>query len=423
MAKTRTRFTIIDMPVTKEQEKLVPFMLSDFQKLYYKKLENGNYKIYCSHCMKFHEINKSQFKYARTEHKCPICHKSFRCTSTKYITDFTGYIRIGKYGYRANIDFDLDNGPTLKDMKQMAYFANNCLYMKETKAYGMWWSTRLYYDPTKTEYRQSFSKYAAYQFIDFYHEYFYNAHLFSGSVLKEFYKEKFSYITKSNQIKLIIDNQFSFAEIDAIKLFDLKTKEEIEKYKEYIHKNQSDIFNLVNKKEFNIYHLDYLSRNNIDLGMYAEYCNLAKALGYKPDKPKDFYKRKDTLESIRARELAIKEAEKLKGFEPLVIQRYSELPRYENESITITPFANVTEIIACGKKLHNCIGTYVERYGNKNTDIYHLDLDGALKIAIEIRNGTLQQARADHNSKCPDELMKHIKLFCTKNNIKIGSYI
>lgn len=423
MPTKRNRFTIIDMPVTKEQEKLVPLMVTDFNKMYYKKLDNGNYKIFCSHCMKFHEIEKSEFKNIRTYHKCPKCYREFKCTSTNYPTRYTKYIRIGDYGYRADVAFDFDNGPTLIAIKQMAYFAKHCLYLKETNVTGMWWSSRLYYNPEKTEYRQSFSKYAAYQFTNFYDEFFFNACLFSGSILKEFYKKKFSYITKSNQIKLISDNKFSFAEIDSIKLFDLKTKEEIEKYKEYISKNRYDVANLVNEYQFNVYHLDYLARNNIDLGKYAHYCRLATELGYKPDKPKDFEKRKDTLETIKAKELARKEVEKYKGFDPMISQRFTTLPRYEENDVTITPFSNATEIITCGKKLHNCIATYVERYGKGQTDIYHLDLDGALKIAIEIRNGVLQQALADHNSQCPNDLMKHIRHFCYTNNISLGSYV
>ena len=102
--------------------------------------------------------------------------------------------------------------------------------------------------------------------------------------------------------------------------------------------------------------------------------------------------------------------------------RYNDLPKYEKDEITISPFKYAQEIRRCGKRLHNCIGGYVERYANKNTDLYHIDLDGAMIVALEIQGKKLCQAYADRNSECPDNIMQHIKSFCKTNGFSLGRY-
>lgn len=415
---------IQDVQLTKEQYKGIAFLVPWLQKLPYRKLDNGNYKAYCTGCMEQHEYSKNEFKLIRHNGQCPKCKRYFKSTTkAQDIYRFENLVRVGDYGYRVSVELDIDKEPKILSFEQMAYFGDpTCMWLRNSKVYYINWNANgIAEDPTKYNYYKSYSRYAAERFINYYGTYSYSKNLLKGIDLKKFYEINFPKITKSNQRKLIYDNHFTLNEIRAVKLFDLKTKEDVIKYSQYINK-QVDLDNLYANKQFNIYHLDYLSRNNIDLGMYSRYLDRAKALGFKPDKPKDFNARLKVIDELETKEQIRREVAKNRVHDDNIAKRYNELPKYEKDNIAIKPFYNSEEIITCGKRLHNCIGSYVQRYSEKNTDIYHLDIDGAIKIAIEIRNNCLQQAHADHNSKCPDDLLKHIKSFCKTNHISLGSY-
>ena len=165
----------------------------------------------------------------------------------------------------------------------------------------------------------------------------------------------------------------------------------------------------------NVYYLDYLRKNKIEMGKYYHYLNNMKDLGFKLDKPTNFDYRFEQVQKMY-------EQHKEKLADAKIAKRYEELPKYTQENVSIEPFKSAKEVRDCGKKLHCCIGGFVSNYSNKVTDIYHCDLDGALTVALEIKKGELIQARSDHNGACPANLLEHIKMFCRQNNFALGKY-
>ena len=223
-------------------------------------------------------------------------------------------------------------------------------------------------------------------------------------------------IIKSNQRKLISDNIFKLQIIPFIRIFDLKNKDDVFKYEKYLLENTYHIDEFIRDNiELNVHYLDYLARNNINLGKYYEYMKNMETLKFKLDKPTDFEDRFNKVERMV-------EAEENRQININCIQRYYNLPRYKNKTITIYPFQSAREIRNCGKSLHNCIGGYVDKYADKKTDLYHLDIKGVKTIAIEVKDNILRQAYGNNNKDCPQKLFKHIKSFCETNGFSLGSY-
>ena len=431
MGKNKGMPFIEDKPLSDDVSQNSAKLITNFNKLHYKKTESNTYYAFCSGCCDYSEYSKEEFKQIRSNHCCPKCGKSFKSTSKSTPpTEYSGYVEVEDYGYRIDTLFNWGELPKLKSYKQVAYFGDTkCAWLRGIKAwYANWTAYGVTTDYNKPYYHKSYSRYVRDSFIDYCNSNrSYQLNILTGVYLKKYLQTNFDFITKSNQKTMVMNNHFTFREAEGIKVFDLKTKEDVMKYSDYLNRCP-DLWIYVRNmnnglaKELNIYYLDYLSRNNIDFGRYIEYCNLAMELKYEIDKPKDFERSLAKLKSIKEREKIRIQFEKDKALAVNIAKRGMLLPTYEKDNIVISPFKTAYEIRTCGNKLHNCIGSYVDKYGNGMTDIYHLDVDKALRIAIEIRNGELKQAYAHHNSQCPTELMKHIKAFCKQNHIALGNY-
>ena len=393
-------------------------------KLYYKK-DGESVLAYHPRCGRQGIISKKTYKQARYTHLCPFCCKEIESTTEKETqeTNFFVSLNMGNevFGYYVYNVFNLGK-EMFTDVEQVYYASGNDCYhrylgfdmfanhlslqlTKEDWKYSKRSNWSSYYYETRSRYEEAMCDYK-----------YCKEHYLYDSSKKEYLTKNAGFIEKSNQKKHAIDNLFSITQMKFMKVFDLKSEDELEKYRSYMSNNKSHIDDyLKDNTILNSYYLDYLYRNKIDLGLYYTYLHNLKQLGFKYDKPTDFKYRFNKAEEMVS-------AEKDKAVNKKIIKRFDQLPKYENGNVTISPFSSAYEIRRCGKELHNCIGGYVTKYADKKTDIYHLDLDGALKVAIEIQNLKLAQAYVDHNMRCPADLMEHIKSFCKANGFLLGRY-
>ena len=217
---------------------------------------------------------------------------------------------------------------------------------------------------------------------------------------------------KSNQKKLMMDNLMSGRQMEYVMAFDLKSYDEVYRYRTYMRKNSPDIH-----KPLNVYYLDYLYRNKIRLRDFYDYVDQCRLLGRKLDKPKDFAERHWQMSEV-VTQMKNREQEKQ------VKERYAKLLKnaYSDGDILITPFVDGKEIRECAKLLHNCIASvYLSRYAQNETDLYCLKSKGVIKVAIEVNHRKLKQARIDWNRECPPELMDHIRKWCSINKFEVIS--
>lgn len=393
-------------------------------KLYSKK-DGDNILAYHPRCGRQGIISKKIYKQARYTHLCPFCCKEIDSTTNKdsQVTEYFVSLKVGDevYGYYVYNDFQLGKG-TYTDCDQVYYASGNDCYHRYL-GFDLF-ANNLSLQPCKEDWkyskRSSWSSYY-YATVSRYEnamcDYHYCKDRYLVETTKKDYLENYAgFIVKSNQKKIAVDNLLNTTQMKFIKTFDLKGMDEIEKYKSYMKNNRIHIDDFMNDDlVLNPYYLDYLYRNKIDLGTYYTYLHNLKQLGFKYDKPKDWKFRFEKIDEMVS-------AEKDKDINKKIKIRYNKLPKYEDGNITISPFSSAWEIRHCGKELHNCIGGFVTKYADKITDIYHLDIDGATKVALEIKNLKLAQAHADNNSSCPKDLMKHIKLFCETNGFSLGNY-
>lgn len=377
----------------------------------YRKLEPNKYETLCMYCRKKNVVTYKQLREIQHSHYCPDCNEWLHSTTKKTKGRHIDYVEIDELGYKIDVSYDFDN-VRVNSYEQFADFnQRNRKSVAIKRGYRLNSSGCIYEwhwqnDGTYTyKYNWKFKNYC----------WGYDNCLFTmlnGSPLerKEIYKNKCSFINKSNQIKLVIDNRLTPKQAELVKVFDINSIDDFNKYKHLLndyefrfHLEDFLRHNLI----LNIYHLDYLSRTGIDLGKYYHYLNNLKTLGWKYDKPKtkeDFEYRLSKTDNIIA-------TEKDRIIDENINRRFAELPKYESENITISPFKCAHDIRECGKKLHNCIGGYVERYSKGETDLYELKIDDVLTVAIEMKGKDLWQARTDHNGDCPSELMEHINNF------------
>lgn len=393
------------------------------KKLIYKKVDTG-YLAYHPYCNRKGTIDENTLKQTRRTHLCPFCFSNIDSTTKE--THHNGYnfveIEKGKESFGYYVEYEFELGKEMySDCDQVLYASGNDCYHRYIKL--SIFANSLSFRPDlfdwKYSKRSNFSSYTystRFSYEQNMLSYEYNRKRDTFSSKKEYLEENAPFITKSNQKKLVMDNLFSPNEMKLIKVFDLKKFDEVIGHSKFIKENEWHFHEYLRDGiELNKYYLDYLERNNISMGTYYAYMNTTKQLGFKLDKPTDFKYRYNKV-------LEMAEQKKDEALEEKIAKRYEELPKYECENVTISPFKNAKEIRDCGKKLHNCIGGYVKNYAEKNKDIYHLDLDGALTIAIEITNNDLKQAYSDSNKKCPDNLLNHIKTFCNANGFTLGKY-
>lgn len=381
-------------------------------KLVYKKLKN-RYRIYCMKCRKYEYVSNEMFRQIQASRICPMCYQEIVPSKLlehrihKYITDE------GFNGYLVEIQFIF--GRKLKSWitEVLHYLGKETV---ETRYIVRNMGFSLAFCPEKDQWKVR--KHAAsgymWMFYDFLpysspigskKEYIYKALFDRGITNTEADK-----MVKSNQKKIFQDYLLSGRQMEYVIAFDLKSYKDVLKYRTYMRKNEADP-----KKVLNVYYLDYLYRNKINLRDFYDYMKQCEELGFKLDKPKDFYHRHQVLTDLIIQKRNEEAERKVKA-------RYAELLKmaYTEGDVQILPFKDSDEIRKCGKRLHNCIGTYVRSYSKGETDIYYLKKKNKVMVAIEVENKELVQARADHNKKCPSGLMRHIKKWCSMNQFAIG---
>lgn len=430
MAK-KVEFGLQKYELTPELKQRMGMLLfkKHFTKLMYKEDGDG-YLAYHPFCDTKKKISKEMLGQVRKSHTCPFCFspitactKNTKDSNDDFVRIYTSQSGDECYGFYVMYDFDLEK-PFWADCEQTYYARDNVCYWRYMRK-------TLFGDFIKADDSRNDWRYRTRtRYSNYYgcsqptYEYGMWDLLFSEKKIKEECKKnKREYleivakcISKSNQKKLVIDNLFNEEQIDFIKVFDLKTADEVYRNNSYIRNNKHHINDFLRADmTLNVYYLDYLKKNKIDLGIYFHYLNDLKSLNIPFDKPKDFEHRREVVAEM------IRQA-KDKELDLKIKKRYNALPKYENEKIKISPFKTAEEIRHCAKVLHNCIGGYVERFANKSTDLFHLDLNGAIKIAIEIQGKTLKQAYGNNNKSCHPRYMTHIRSFCEQNGFSLGRF-
>lgn len=387
--------------------------------LSYKKIDKNKYMYYCFNCQKYETVDYKTIQQIQMSHLCPRCHTHIQSTTKQEIQQI-GYVRQNDIGYQIGIKFEFGKEPICTGIYEVAKWKIN-RNGKEVISVRyimlpMWYSEHL----TVVEYRGKWSKWRKNdRYMDYFIEY---EDVINNpehtKTRKEYYEEledkesKNFAALKSNQQKIIKSNLLTIQQINAIQMFDLKSFDELKKYRKYIEYECRYWYDI----QLNIYYLDYLNRNNIRLHDYLDYMKQCKMLEIKPEKPKDFYKVHDKLsQQIKSRnDEFVKSGCK---------ERYKQLEKYKysKNDIQIKPFATTNEIEKCGKQLHNCIASnYMEDYAFGNTDLYHLDENGKMKVAIEVCNSELMQALMNLNKDCTPEYKKIITKWCEINKFSLG---
>ena len=378
--------------------------------LIYKK-QGDKYRIFCMRCQKYETVSKEQLKQIQASRICPMCYDHIIPT-TILEHRFVWYIADETYnGYRVFIDFEFGKKPKETVEHVVRYLGNNQVEARYIVA-NMY--SGFYYDPSKYNWKRRNIQTYLWRFCSLRYgfdskpltkkEYIYRT-LFDEGYTQEDVDRMF----KSNQRKIIQDNLLNARQMEYVAAFDLKSYKEVYKYRTYMRKNK-----VKTGRVLNVHYLDYLYRNKIRLGDFYDYMDECEVLGFKLDKPKDFQYRHQKLA-----EMAVEKRNQAR--EEAIKKRYAQLMKkaYSDGDIVIRPFKDGNELRKCGKTLHNCIATYARSYANKSTDLYCLYKNGKMKVAIEVCQKILEQARTDHNGDCPPRYMKHIRKWCAENKFAL----
>ena len=394
-----------------EKKQLAATLIRLKERLVYKKLKSGKYKTYCCRCNSYHVVSKEELNHIRAAKVCPNCLRKVE-TGTRQVEKIWDWISVDKpgayYGYRIMVEWVFGKQPKVVSLKQVLYYneyegvtyRNNCVkcmgyHITVTNTNG--W--RKCVDST-------------------YWGFFYSINLKDNNryeepkTKKEYYEsicEEFRFFDiKSNQQKLIQNNLFNANQIACILKFNLKTAEDVYKYTPWINKNNLNYHQ--NKQNLNIYFLDYLSRNKINYVDWIDYEEQCELLGMKLDKPKDF----ETKHQMFA---VVLKAKRNKEYEGRIAKRYKECKQYSYHQgkYNINPFRTPSEIIECGKVLHNCIAQYIERYAKKQTYLLYMKVENEYVAAIEFRGGMIVQARTNFNRKLNTTQKWHLNKWCKQN--------
>lgn len=409
--RNKYRYLKTYKPSKEEKRALALTLFSYNEKFIYKRLKSGKYRTYCFTCNTYNTVTPEEFKQIRSAGICPSCFNYVRM-GTKQEMENTGYISFPKgkvedYGFWLIAKWKFGSEPKLTTCEMVLYSDDTKRIKAFRKGVVAGIGYRLY--RTKSEkyfkecrYDTYFGRTGYCSFLDLITR---SAHI----PKKKFYEQVLESLEiepkdiKSNQRKLIQDGIYTSNQIAFILIFNLKSWEEVNKYKKYISESPRPYFIKERMNRFNIFHLDYLSRNNISLMQYLDYADQCDLLGLKLDKPKDFQsKHRELSELIKIRDNSIYAESIKKNFDNYIQYEYI------NGKVHILPFETPEEIIKCGSDLHNCIAQYIERYALKQTALFKMLVGDKLEVAIEVRGGVMIQAYRDMNEECNKYQMKHI---------------
>lgn len=377
-------------------------------KLIYKKVKENKYRCYCFVCDQYKDLSSTEIKQVRASEICPSCFTNIKISRKTELTktDYVCYATKDKkyFGYSVTAVWNFGRKPKIKSRK-LVYFSDD-----DKQIYG-WrrgvvrgigyqlWIQHPYYKGFKRcrfDYVNHFA-----MFVDN-DDFFRQLEERKCRKKKDYYGEIFTEdlefetdLVKSNQKKLIQDGIYNRNQLMYILLFDLKSWEDLYKYRKYI-KNNNLIYryNVLHtlSNRLNIFYLDYLDKNNISSLSYIDYVEQCDQLGVKLDKPKNFREK-------HAEYSQLIEINKNEIYSERLSEYYKDLKQYSytGRKVQILPFESTESIIECGEKLHNCIASYIKNYALKRCALFYMMVDNELSVAIEVRAGILIQAYQDFN--------------------------
>lgn len=351
--------------------------------------EKGTVKIFCTNCQRYATYTSKEWRRIRQAEVCPMCYFHPFRYSNKTEWMFRSYIREGCEGYKTWAMWRFGQEP-LFGYKHVYHVESGHEYRRGIVK-GMCYT--LTEDP-RDEWKKCRSWYGGF----FY--YLEDLPAVDAPMTRRQYYEGMEIKgLKTDQTQFIKRGIFSEKQIQFILAFDLHDPEDVYKHARYIkrHLTPKD-----HHGKWNRYTLDYLDRYDISPLDYRDYEDQCKELGFKPDKPKDFRERHEKYSQMV-------ETKRNAEADERIMKRIESLMKFQHGNVVILPFASCDELIQCGKNLHNCIGGYIPQYRDGECDLYHMDIDGVLTAAIEIRDGKLIQARADHNQSIRDD--EYVKRF------------
>lgn len=393
-----------ESPIIEDKQSLVNQVVRLCLPFLYKKIKT-KVKIFCPNCGTYKTISSETFKQVKYSRICPNCFTNFNrlvdADRNTYSNHLVEYIAIDKVdGVQVRVNYQFNKKPKLNEIKHVFHTENGKDYIKDIYMVGMGYPMHIKPIECKYDY---IPNHEWKRTKGSYRYYFWSNYNTVIKTKKEYLENEASFIGKSNQKKLCIDNLFNEQQIVAIKMFDLKRADEVYKYRTWINSN-IDARN-VGTETYNYYLLKYLYKNKISLNLYKDYESMCKKLNRKIDKPKDFKLWHDRLQMMI-------EIQKNPKYVTKIEKRYKKLSKnnYQKKNIEIKAFETYEEIINISHMLHNCMSRlYVEPYCKGKSDLYHLDVDGIPTLAIEVCDKKLKQCYGNHNSEPPKELKKIVK--------------
>lgn len=363
--------------------------------------------IWCGQCNTEERVSLETARQIEKSHICPFCFQKIELHKEKFTYFRETLVRIGDTGYYCRVAKNVGRKPKIYT-KQVAYWQNGFFARNIMKGLYTWkfrpdseWNRYYGSDAKKwTKWRKRTTRHYHSLDMDFkWYEYMTDG-FYDLRSKREFLESLHLPDVKSNQKKIIIDNLLNREQILAILVFDLKNIKQVYKYNAWINKQGFlDI-----ERRLNVYWLDYLSRNKISYRDFTDFLNQCEELKIKPYKPQDFYK----VHAELADEVKIVQ-EKNKNRNIKKIANKLMEKAYEKGNVQIRPLMDVRDVVETGAALHNCIKSYIPAYAKGKTDLFCLKDKGVRIVAIEVKDGKLLQARADHNLTPSSKYTKIIK--------------
>lgn len=351
--------------------------------------KNGSVRFYCTECQRYETVSSKEWRRIRIAGVCPMCFNSPHKYSNTTEHYFEGRFIEGCEGYKTGVRWKFGKDSQL--IYKHVFHREGWEQYRKGIINGMCYALCTDYTNEWKKCRSDYS-YFFYNLEDMgeYHHSLTKRQYYEGMEIEGL---------KSDQVRFIRQGVFNKSQVQFIQAFDLHDPEDVYKHARYIkrHLTPKD-----HHGKWNRYTLDYLDRYDISPLDYRDYEDQCKELGFKPDKPKDFRERHEKYSQMVETKRSAEADER-------IMKRIESLMKFQHGNVVILPFASCDELIQCGKNLHNCIGGYIPQYRDGECDLYHMDIDGVLTAAIEIRDGKLIQARADHNQSIRDD--EYVKRF------------
>ncbi|MEG0365536.1 MAG: PcfJ domain-containing protein [Coprobacillus sp.] len=435
--------------------------------------ENKKFKYYCTHCGKWHEDKKVNYKYFKT---CPHCHRRFEViTKRNCIKDIEDYITILEINKRNELIircfyfrksynketmefqfncFEVERINNDQDvyMRMNSYFnsgyirhSNNSYSLKRDKPsnyYGRKMGDYYFYGFVitkgikkiidKTKYKYSCLDVVA------------RKHICILDYLK-LYKDynKVELIVKNGNYRLLIDlvkrgystslledkknyrylkDDLSLVELENAVNFNLHDLQHIKAYGYVDVKNN---LNSIDKLDVNINKLaHYLFKQKQEFNYYQDYYMTAKKLGM----PMYCKEVMFPQSLIKSHDHAFEEYKKYeKKINSENIKKFAdELKKYEfkEKNLIITPATSQEDLIKESKQLKHCVRDYATRMANKETAIFFIRKSRTQDkpyVTLELNKDRVIQCRGyKNNTKIPlDEKVKSfVNDWCKKFEFK-----